>query len=214
LYLPRAALTSPAEYLPIVTRIGRAFWRSDRAPRPVFYDRTPPAAPAGAFVVVGRPTAVSLTGPVAPDTGRLRIRRRDGGETLLDVADLRAWSIAQVVRWGAQSGLQLVVPTGKHLVADWPDAYGANTLSLANADSTLFTLNTAGREGSLLFNDGPSLLERIRSDWILWAGFAALLVLPLLYFSVRAVVRRTPRRQHRPRIGRGGSRPTPSAGSA
>jgi hypothetical protein len=213
LYLPRTALAEPTDYLPIVTQIGHAFWGVRRAPRPVFYDRAAPSAPSGAFIVVGRPAAVTLAGPVAPDTGRLRIRRRDGGETLLDVADLRSWSIAQVVEWSSQSGVQFVVPAGRHVVADWPDAYGANTLTLANADSTLFTLNTAGQERSLLFNDGPTLLDRVRSDWMLWALFGVLLVLPVLYFGVRAVIRRTPRRRLPQRVDGRGGRPTAGAGS-
>jgi len=212
LYLPRAALSSPADYLSIVTQLGRAFWGSRRAPHPVFYDRSAPAAPTGAFVVVGRPGSVTLAGPVAPDTGRLRVRRRDGGETLLDVADLRSWSIAQVVQWNAQSGVQLIVPAGRRLIADWPDAYGANTLTLASADSTLFTLNTAGQEGSLLFNDGPTLLERLKSDWMLWALFVVVVVAPTIFFSVRAVIRRTPRRRLPPRVERRGARP-PAAGA-
>jgi hypothetical protein len=155
---------------------------------------------------------VTLAGPVAPDTGRLRVRRRDGGETLLDVADLRSWSIAQVVQWNAQSGVQLIVPAGRRLIADWPDAYGANTLTLASADSTLFTLNTAGQEGSLLFNDGPTLLERLKSDWMLWALFVVVVVAPTIFFSVRAVIRRTPRRRLPPRVERRGARP-PAAGA-
>jgi len=203
LYLPRAALGAPAEYLPLVTRLGLAFWGERRAPRPVFYDRAVPAPPAGAFVVIGRMNA-PLTGPVAPDTGRFRVRRTDSGETLLDVADLGAWSIAQVVQWSAQSGVQLIAPAGRRLIADWPDAYGNNTLSLVKADSTLFTLNTAGQEGSLLFNDGPTLLDRLRGDWILWTLFGVLLVAPFVYVSVRAVVRRTPRRRLPPRAERRG----------
>ncbi|MGH7617837.1 MAG: cellulose biosynthesis cyclic di-GMP-binding regulatory protein BcsB [Gemmatimonadaceae bacterium] len=204
LYLPRAALSAPADYLTIVAQIGRAFWSARRAPTPVFFDRAAPAAPAGAFVVIGRPDGVTLAGPVAADTGRLTIRRRDGGATLLDVADLRAWSVAQVVQWNSQSGVQLVVPAGPRLVADWAGAYGTNTLTLANADSTLFNLNTAGDEGSLLFNDGPTLVERLRSDWILWVVFGILVIAPLIYFSIRAVVKRTPRRQLPPR----GDRPS------
>lgn len=199
LYLPQAALSEPVEYLDLVAHLGRAFWTGNRPPRAVFYGAGAPAAPNEAFITIGRIPQTTLAGPVTSDSGRFRIRRKDGGETLLDVADLRTWSIAQVVRWGSATGVQLIAPSGRRLVPDWPDAYGANTLTLANADSSVFSLNTADKAGTLLFNDGPSLAERLRADLVLWILFGVLLVAPIVYFTVRAVVRRTPRRHLPPR---------------
>jgi hypothetical protein len=173
----------------------------------VFYDAGAPTAPNEAFVVIGRIPQTTLAGPVTNDSGRFRIRRKEGGETLIDVSNLRAWSIAQVVRWNAVTGIQLVAPANRRLVPDWPDAYGANTLTLANADSTVFSLNTADKAGALLFNDGPTLIDRLRGDRALWILFGILLVAPLVYFTVRAVIRRTPRRRLPPRVD-GRSAPT------
>jgi hypothetical protein len=208
LYLPKAALSEPVDYLDLVAGLGRAFWVGHRAPHAVFYGNGAPTPPTEAFIAIGRIPSTTLAGPVTSDSGRFRIRRKDGGETLLDVADLRAWSIAQVVRWNSQTGVQLIAPTGRRLVPDWPDAYGAKTLTLANADSTVFSLNTTDQEGSLLFNDGPTLLERARADRVLWILFGILLVAPIVYFTVRAVIRRTPRRRLPPRVDQGGGRST------
>jgi hypothetical protein len=202
LYLPSAALREPERYLPIVTAVGRAFWTANRAPIPRFFDQRVDRQPGEAFVVIGRPPRVDVDGPVTADSGRLRIRQKESNVALLDVADLSGWSIAQVVRWNSQYGVQLLPAAGRRRIPDWPDAYGNSTLTLADADSTLFQLNTAGREGALLFNDGPTFLERLRGDWLLWAAFIALLIVPPLYLSIRAVVRRTPRRRLTRRLDR------------
>jgi hypothetical protein len=208
LYLPRTALSEPVEYLGLAGDLGRAFWSGRRTPRAVFYGATAPAAPNEAFVVIGRIPSTTLAGPVTSDSGRFRIRRKDGGETLIDVADLRAWSIAQVVRWSSATGIQVIAPANRRLVPDWPDAYGTNTLTLANADSTVFSLNTADKAGTLLFNDGPTLLDRLRADRALWILFGILVIAPLVYFTVRAVIRRTPRRRLPPRVDGRGASPT------
>jgi hypothetical protein len=202
LYLPKAALRDPSAYLPIVTSLGRAFWNARRAPTPVFFEGSAPEQPTEAFFVIDRPAGARLEGPVTADSGRLRIRHKETKESLVDVADLSAWSVAQVVRWNSHYGVQVLPAAGRRRIPDWPDAYGNGTLTLADADSSVFQLNTADRQRSLLFNDGPSMLERVRGDWLLWAAFIALLLVPPLYLTIRAVVRRTPRRRISRRIDR------------
>lgn len=205
MYLPSAALDRPEAFLPVIIPLGHAFWSAARAPEPTFYDRTPPEAPRGAFVVVGNPPATSLDGSVSADTGHLRIHKKDSRDAVLDIADLRSWSIAQVVTWNGHVGLQVVPSVSHPRLPDWPDAYANSTLVLADADTTLFQLNTAGRDASLLFNDGPSLIERIRGDIVLWALFLLLIAGPPIVLGIRAIIRRTPRR----RIQRGFDRNAP-----
>jgi hypothetical protein len=209
LYLPAAALDRPEAYLPILIPLGRAFWSTTRAPTPMLYDASAPTPPAGAFVVLGQPPAVALEGSIAADSGHLRIHKKNSRDALLDIADLSAWSIAQVVRWNGQIGIQVVPSVRRPRLPDWPDAYANSTLVLADADSTLFQLNTVGRDASLLFNDGPTLIERVRGDWLLWALFLFLIGGPPIVLAARAIVRRTPRR----RLARRFTRGAPPAGS-
>lgn len=202
LYLPDAALDAPADYLPLLVPLGRAFWSPSRAPNPTFYTNAAPAVPNLPFFVVGRPAGVELDAPVAADTGHFIIHRKNSTAPLLDISDLRAWSVAQVVAWNGQVGVQIVPAASRARLPDVPTAYDAASLVLADADSTDFRLNTSGHDASLLFNDGPTILERIRGDWILWTIFLVLVFGPLLVLAIRAVVKRTPRRQLQRRFDR------------
>lgn len=204
-YLPGDALDAPQEYLPLLVSIGRAFWSADRAPTPEFFGSTSPPAPTTTFFIIGRPANQPLDGPVAVDSGRFKITKRGEPKPLLDVASLSAWSVVQVVSWNGHVGVQILPAVGSRHVPDWPAAYDANTLVLAGADTSLFQLNTSDRDAGLLFNDGPSILERIRGDWLLWLGLLILIIGPPLVLAIRAIIKRTPRRQ----LSRNFSNPPP-----
>lgn len=197
IYLPSAALDRATEYLPMLVSLGRAFWSAQRAPMPTFYGSTEPAKPSGAFFVVGRPSGVVFDAPSFSDSGHFTVHRKDVAAPLIDVAELRDWSMAQVVGWNGHLGVQLLPASGRRRIPDSPEAYGASSLVLADADSTVFQLNTAGKDDALIFNDGPMLYERIRSDWVLWSLFLLIVIVPPAIWAVRAVVRRTPRRELR-----------------
>ncbi|MEO7085911.1 MAG: cellulose biosynthesis cyclic di-GMP-binding regulatory protein BcsB [Gemmatimonadaceae bacterium] len=207
LYLPNDALDHADRYLPTLVGIGRAFWLASRSPRPVFYGTAAPALPTGAFVLIGQPSGVTIDAPLNMRSGRLTIHSKETRDTLLDVADVSNWSIAQVVSWNGQTGVQLLPATGAGAMPANPEAYGHANLLLARGDSALFPLNTNGSSGSLIVNDGPTLMQRLRRDWILWAIFGVLLIGVPLALGIRAVTRRTPRRQVRrssvstPRVG-------------
>ena len=196
-YLPERALDAPGDYLPLLVPLGRAFWFGERAPTPVFYGSTAPATPSGTFVMIGRPSGVDLAAPLQSDSGRFTIHRKDAAAPMLDIADLRRWSVAQVVGWGSHIGLQVLPAATRSRLPDYPDAYGASSLVLADADSSVFQLSPSGRDAGLLFNDGPTILERIRGDWVLWTVFLLLIAGPPLVLAARAILRRTPRRQLR-----------------
>jgi hypothetical protein len=197
LYLPERALDAPADYLPLLVPLGRAFWFGERAPKPTFYGAAAPTPPNGPFMLIGRPAGATIEAAMTSDSGRFTIRRKNSTAPMLDIADLRQWSVAQVVSWNSHVGVQVLPSTVRSRLPDYPDAYGANSLVLADADSTVFQLNPSGRDAGLLFNDGPTILERIRGDWILWSVFLLLVVGPPLVLAARAVWRRTPRRQLR-----------------
>jgi len=122
------------------------------------------------------------------------------------VSDVSAWSIAQVVSWNGQTGVQLLPAAGAASMPSSPEAYGRANLLLARGDSALFPLNTNGVNGPLVINDGPTLWQRLRRDWILWGVFFILLIGVPIVLGVRYIMRRTPRRQVRrststPRVG-------------
>src|SRR5205085_12101110 len=124
---------------------------------PTFYGRTPVAAPAGAFILVGSPSGVSIESPISERSGRLTIHRRDTRDTILDIADMSGWSLAQVVKWNGQVGVQLLPAAGAVKLPSYPEAYGSSDVVLAHGDSALFPLKTGGVRGSLVINDGPSI---------------------------------------------------------
>ncbi|HEX3867399.1 MAG TPA: hypothetical protein VHV78_11635, partial [Gemmatimonadaceae bacterium] len=197
LLLPNDALDHPDRYLPMLVGVGRAFWTGPRSPRPVFYGSSAPALPTGAFILVGSPANTTIDSPVSERSGRLTIRRKDTRDTILDIADMSGWSIAQVVKWNGQVGVQLLPATADGALPSYPEAYGGSDLLLAHGDSSVFPLRTGGVRGPLVINDGPSIWARIKSDEWLWVAFVVLVLFVPIAWSIRAVTRRTPRREVR-----------------
>ena len=210
LYLPNDALDHPDRYLPSLVGIGRAFWLSARSPKPIFYGAVAPALPAGAFILMGEPSGITIDAPMAFRSGRLTVHSKATRDTLLDVSDVSDWSIAQVVSWNGQTGVQLLPSTGVAGMPSYPEAYGRANLLLSRGDSSLFPLNTNGVNGPLVINEGPTLLQRLRRDWMLWGVFFLVLIGVPIALGMRWVLRRTPRRQvpvrrssaTTPRVGR------------
>ncbi len=193
LYLPDDALDHPDHYLPMLVGIGRAFWIGPRSPRPVFYGKTVATPPTGAFVLVGSPANAAIESPIAVRAGRLTIHRKETHDTILDIADMSTWSVAQVAKWNGQVGIQLLPAAGAGSLPPNPESYGSSDLLLAHGDSTLFPLRTGGLRGPLVINEGPSLWTRLRGDWMLWALFVVVLILVPVVYGIGVVMRRTPR---------------------
>jgi hypothetical protein len=195
LYLPNDALEHADKYLPALVGIGRAFWLSARSPKPIFYGATAPALPTGAFILMGAPSGAAIDAPVALRQGRLTVHSKTTRDTVLDIADVSDWSIAQVVSWNGQTGVQLLPATSIASMPSYPEAYGRANLLLSRGDSSLFSLNTNGVNGPLVINEGPTLWQRILNDWMWWGAFLLVLIGGAIALGMNWVLRRTPRRQ-------------------
>jgi hypothetical protein len=193
LYLPETTLDNPQPMLPMLVSLGKAFWTARRQPTAVVYHTVQAIAPTSSFMIIGQPS-VAIDAPLKLASGRLSIHKPHSMESILDIDSLEAWTVAQVVKVKGQYGVQVIPARVSPKTPYWPDAYGNTNLVISRGDSTVYQLNSAGRDAGLLFNDGPTLIERFKADWLLWGAFALLAVGPIIILSIRALVRRTPRR--------------------
>lgn len=125
IHLPERALEEPEYYLRLLTAASRVFWPGEQAPRFRFRETAagidfdsaaaalasdsaaagPGVQPRAPFVAVGRDVVKWEEAPVELDRGRVQLRQARSDSLVLDLGELKGWTLFQVVRSGGRPGL-------------------------------------------------------------------------------------------------------------
>ncbi|MBI5919801.1 MAG: cellulose biosynthesis cyclic di-GMP-binding regulatory protein BcsB [Nitrosomonadales bacterium] len=170
-YLPKSYLNRPEQVLEMLTKLVMDQSLAVNYKRINFYDAAAPVKPENPFLVIGRPVMDVKYAPVHFDKGHIQVVDGKEGNTMLDVDQLPGVVIAQLVKAGGSSGLQIAPGQEGNEILAHNFQFDHDDVAFVDAAGVLMTVNSHEPGGAKVYYPSAWSFKAFIDEYRYWLLF-------------------------------------------